>query len=256
MIHPTAIVSSHAELGANVSVGPYSTIGDEVIVHDEVEIAGHVVIEGPSEIGRGTRLFPFASVGQAPQDLKFAGERTRLLIGERNVIREYVTMHRGTAGGGGVTTIGHDNLFMAQAHIAHDCHIGSHNIFANGATLAGHVAVGEQAMIGAYSGVHQFCRVGNYAFIGGFSVVVKDALPYARSVGNHARCYGANTLGLRRQGFSAETIRRIQHAFYLLLAAKLNTTQALERIKAEMAGAPEIDYLVQFIEQSPRGVVK
>lgn len=256
MIHPTAIVSPRAELGANVSVGPYSIIGDEVIIHDEVEVAGHVVIEGPCEIGRGTRFFPFASVGQAPQDLKYAGERTRLVIGERNVVREYVTLHRGTAGGGGLTTIGHDNLFMAQAHIAHDCYIGSHNIFANAATLAGHVTIGDHVMFGAYSGIHQFCRAGNFAFIGGYSVVVKDALPYARTVGNHAKCYGANTLGLKRKEFSTETIHRIQHAFYLLLAAKLNTTQALERIKAEMMGTPEIDYLIEFIEQSQRGVVK
>ena len=256
MIHPTAIVSLRAELGANVSVGPYSIIGDEVIIHDEVEIAGHVVIEGPTEIGRGTRVFPFASIGQAPQDLKYAGERTHLVIGERNVIREFVTLHRGTAGGGGVTSIGDDNLFMAQAHIAHDCHIGSHNIFANAATLAGHVEVADHTTLGAYSGVHQFCRVGHHAFIGGYSVVVKDALPYARTVGNHARCYGANTIGLKRKGLSDEVIRRIQHAFHLLLVAKLNTTQALERIRTEMAGAPEIDYLIAFIEQSQRGVVK
>jgi UDP-N-acetylglucosamine acyltransferase len=256
MIHPTAIVSPQAELGKNVSVGPYAIIGEEVIIHDEVEIAGHAVIEGPCEIGRLTRIFPFASIGQPPQDLKFKGERTRLVIGERNTIREGVTMHRGTAGGGGITEVGHDNLFMAQAHVAHDCRVGSHNIFANAATLAGHIEVSDHATLGAYSGVHQFCRVGRHAFIGGYSVVVKDALPYARTVGNHARCYGANTLGLKRKGFSAETVRRIQHAFYLLLAAKLNTTQALERIKAEMTGIPEIDYLVEFIEQSRRGVTK
>jgi UDP-N-acetylglucosamine acyltransferase len=256
MIHPTAIISSRAELGANVSVGPYAIIGDEAIIHDEVEIAGHVVVEGPSEIGRLTRLFPFAYVGQMPQDLKYAGERSRLIIGERNVIREYATLHRGTSGGGGVTSVGDDNLFMAQSHVAHDCRVGSHNIFANGASLAGHVEVADYATLGAYVGVHQFCRIGAHAFIGAYSVVVKDALPYARSVGNHARCYGANTLGLKRRRFSAEAIRRIQHAFYLLLAAKLNTTQALVRIKAELAGVPEIDYLIEFIEQSQRGVVK
>lgn len=256
MIHPTAVISPAAHLGAHVQVGPYSVIGAEVMLHDDVEVMSHVVIAGPCEIGSGTRIFPFASLGQPPQDLKYAGEPTRLSVGERNVIREYVTMNRGTVGGGGITQLGNDNLFMAQAHIAHDSIIGSHNIFANAATLAGHVEVGDHATIGAYSGVHQFCRVGNHAFIGGYSVVVKDALPYARSVGNHARCYGANAIGLRRRDFTNEAVRHIQHAFHLLLTSKLNTSQALERIKVEMTGIPEIDYLVAFIEASKRGVTK
>jgi len=255
-IHPTAIVSARAELAVDVSVGPYAVIGDDVILHSGIEIGAHVVIEGPAEIGRDTRLFPFSFVGQAPQDLKYKGERTRLVIGERNTIREYVTLNRGTAGGGGLTSVGDDNLFMAQAHVAHDCHVGSHIVFANGATLAGHVEVADHATLGAYSGVHQFCRVGEHAFVGGFSVVVKDALPFALSVGNHAKCYGANSIGLRRKGFSNETIRLIQHAFHLLLSAKLNTSQAVERIRTEMKGSPEIDYLVGFIETSQRGVVK
>ncbi len=256
MIHPTAIVSSRARIGDNASVGPYSIIGDHVIIHDNVEIAGHAVIEGPCEIGEGTQIYPFASIGQPPQDLKFKGEETRLVIGRRNVIREYVTINRGTAGGGGVTRVGDDNLFMAQAHVGHDSQVGSFNIFANAATLAGHVEIRNHATIGAYSGMHQFCRAGDHAFVGGYSVVVKDALPYARTVGNHAKCYGANTIGLRRQGFSNEAIRHIQHAFHLLLASKLNTTQALERIKAEMSGVPEIDYLIEFIGTSERGVTK
>jgi UDP-N-acetylglucosamine acyltransferase len=256
MLHPTAIINAQAEIGARVTIGPYTLIGPQVIIHDEVEIAGHVAIEGPCEIGSGTRIYPFASIGLPPQDMKFKGEETRLVVGQRNVIREYVTLNRGTAGGGGLTRIGDDNLFMTQAHVGHDSQIGSHTIFANAATLAGHVAVGDHATIGAYSGVHQFCRVGDYAFVGGYSVVVKDALPYARTVGNHAQCYGANTIGLRRQGFSNEAIRHIQHAFHLLLSAKLNTTQALERLKEEMKGLPEIDYLIQFIETSARGVTK
>lgn len=256
MIHPTAIVSARAELGAHVAVGPYTLIGDHVRIHDEVEIASHVVIEGPCEIGRGTRIFPFASLGQPPQDLKFKGEETRLRIGERNVIREGVTMNRGTAPGGSLTAVGNDNLFMAQAHVAHDCVVGSHNIFANVASLAGHVTIGDHITLGAFVGVHQFCRVGNYAFVGGYSKIVKDALPYARTDGNHAQCYGANTIGLRRQGFNNEAIRAIQHAFHLLLAAKLNTSQALARIKAEMTGVPEVDYLIEFIETTQRGVTK
>lgn len=256
MIHPTAIVSARAELGANVAVGAYALIGDHVLIHDEVAIAGHVVIAGPCEIGRGTRIFPFASLGQPPQDLKYKGEETRLVIGERNVIREGVTMNRGTAQGGSLTAVGNDNLFMAQAHVAHDCLVGSHNIFANSAALAGHVTMGDHVTLGAYVGVHQFCRVGHQAFIGAHSKIVKDALPYARTDGNDAKCYGANTIGLRRQGFSNEAIHHIQHAFHLLLSSKLNTSQALARMKAEMAGIPEIDYLIEFIATAQRGVTK
>jgi len=255
-IHPTAIISPKAELGRNVSIGPYSIVGDDVILHDNIQVASHCVIEGPSEFGVGSVFFPFVSAGQAPQDLKYKGERSWLRAGERNTFREFITLQRGTEGGSNLTQLGSDNLFMAQSHIAHDCLIGSHTVFANGATLAGHVIVEDYATIGAYSGVHQFCRVGKHAFVGGYSVVVKDALPYARTVGNHARCYGQNTLGLRRRGFSTEEIRRITHAFRLLLAAKLNTSQAVEAIKRELTGWPEIDYLVEFIETSTRGVTK
>lgn len=256
MLHSTAILSPRSEIGARVSIGPYTLIGDQVIIHDEVEIAGHVVIEGPCEIGSGTRIYPFASLGQPPQDLKYAGEETRLVIGERNIIREYVTMNRGTVGGGGLTSVGNDNLFMTQTHVAHDSHVGSHNIFANGASLAGHVTTGDHVTLGAFVGVHQFCRIGNHGFIGAYSKIVKDGLPYARTNGNDAKCYGANTVGLRRKGFSNETIKHIQHAFYLLLSSKLNTSQAIEQIKSEMAGIPEIDYLIEFIETAQRGVTK
>jgi UDP-N-acetylglucosamine acyltransferase len=256
MIHPTAIISEKAQLGENVSIGPYAIIGDDVVIHDNVEIASHVSIVGPCEIGSGTRIFPFASLGQAAQDLKYKGERTRLVIGERNEIREYVTMNRGTAQGGGVTRVGDDNLFMAQSHVAHDCQIGSHNIMANLASLAGHVTICDHAFIGAFVGIHQFCRIANHAFVGGFSKIVKDCLPYARTDGAEAKCYGANTIGLRRKGFSNEAIRDLQRAFHLLLASKLNTSQAVEQIKAELAGKPEVDYLVEFIETSQRGVTK
>ena len=255
-IHPTAIISPKAELGNNIDVGPYSVIGEDVILHDDVRVGSHCVIEGPSEFGRGTIFYPFVSAGQAPQDLKYRGERSWLRTGERNTFREFTTLQRGTEVGGNITEIGSDGLFMAQVHIAHDCRIGNNVIFANGATLAGHVLVDDFATLGAYAGVHQFCRVGKHAFIGGYSVVVKDALPYARTVGNHAKCYGQNTLGLRRKGFSSEQIRRIAHAYRLLLAAKLNTTQALEVIKKELSGWPEIDYIVEFIESSKRGVTK
>ncbi len=255
-IHPTAIISPKSELGRNVVIGPYSIIGDDVILHDDIQVASHCVIEGPSEFGSGSVFYPFVSAGQAPQDLKYRGERSWLRAGERNTFREFTTLQRGTEGGGNLTEIGSDCLIMAQAHIAHDCRIGSHVIFANGATLAGHVIVEDHVTLGAYAGIHQFCRVGKYAFIGGYSVVVKDALPYARTVGNHARCYGQNTLGLRRRGFSNEEIHRITHAFRLLLAAKLNTSQAVEVIKRELSGWPEIDYMIAFIEGSKRGVIK
>ena len=255
-IHQTAIVSPKAELGRNVSVGPYSVIGDDVILHEDVRVASHCVIEGPSEFGSGTVFFPFVSAGQAPHDLKYKGERSWLRAGERNVFREFTTIHRGTEGGGLLTEIGSDNLFMAQAHVAHDCRVGNHVIFANAASLAGHVVVEDYVTLNAFSGIHQFCRVGHHAFIGASSVVVKDALPYARTVGNHARCYGSNTIGLHRRGFSSEEIHRISHAFKLLLSSKLNTTQAVERIKQELSGWPEIDYLINFIETSERGVTK
>ncbi|MBK7598987.1 MAG: acyl-ACP--UDP-N-acetylglucosamine O-acyltransferase [Acidobacteria bacterium] len=256
MIHSTAIIHTGARIGSGVAIGAYSIVGDKVTIHDDVEIAGHVSIEGPCEIGSGTRIFPFASLGQAPQDLKYRGEETRLVIGRRNVIREYVTMNRGTSGGGGLTSVGDDNLFMTQTHVAHDSIVGSDNIFANCASLAGHVTIGDHITLGAFVGVHQFCRVGNHAFVGAMSKIVKDALPYARTDGNDAKCYGANSIGLRRKGFSNEAIRNIQHAFHLLLSSKLNTSQALDRIRAEMSGLPEIDYMIEFIETAARGVTK
>lgn len=255
-IHPTAIVSPKAELGRNVSIGAYSIIGDEVILQDDNQVGSHCVIEGPAEFGKGNIFFPFVSAGQAPHDLKYRGEKSLLRVGERNTFREFSTYHRGTEVGGGLTEIGNDNLFMAQCHVAHDCQVGNNVIFANSASLAGHVVVEDFVTIGAFSGVHQFCRVGKHAFIGASSVVVKDALPYARSVGNHAKCYGANTIGLQRRGFEKDEMRRIAHAFKLLLASKLNTTQALEAIKKELSGFAEIDYLIQFIETSERGVTK
>ena len=255
-IHPTSIVSSKAEIGRNCVIGPYSIIGDDVILHDSVQVGSHCVIEGPSEFGSGCVFFPFVSAGQIPPDLKYHGELSCVRAGERNTFREFTTINRGTEGGGGVTEIGSGNLFMPQSHIAHDCRVGSNVILANGASLGGHVVVEDYATLSAYSGVHQFCRVGRHAFVGAFSVVVKDALPYARTVGNHARCYGPNTIGLRRRGIGDDEIGRIAHAFKLLLRSKLNTTQALEAIERDLAGWPEIDYLVQFIKTSERGVIK
>lgn len=255
-IHETAIVSPGAQIGDDCHVGPFCTVGDDVILGAGVRLESHVVVDGRTNIGDGTHIFPFASIGLAPQDLKYSGEPTATEIGKRNHIREFVTIHRGTDGGGGLTKIGDDNLLMAQAHVAHDCQIGNNVIMANAATLAGHVEIADRANVGAYSGVHQFCRVGLEAFVGGYSVVVKDAPPYAIIQGNHAKCYGLNKVGLKRRGYSKETIEKLHHAYHLLLTAKLNTSQAVERIKAEIVGCPEVDILVEFIESSKRGVVK
>ena len=255
-IHPTAVVSPGAQIGDDCFVGPYCIVGDEVQLGDGVRLESHCVIDGRTSIGPGTHVFPFVSIGLASQDLKYKGEPSETRIGARNNIREFVTIHRGTAGGGMLTKIGDDCLIMAQAHIAHDCLIGDGVIMANAATLAGHVVIEDRANIGAYSGVHQFCRVGKEAYIGGYSVVVKDALPFALTVGNHAKCYGLNITGMKRRGYSRATIDSLHHAFHLLLSAKLNTTQAVDRIKQEITGSPEVSDLLRFIEGSSRGVTK
>lgn len=255
-IHPTAVVSPNARIGEDCFIGAFCILGGDVTLGDHVRLDSHVVIDGKTSVGDDTHVFPFVSLGHAPQDLKYGGEETVTEIGKRNQIREFVTVHRGTKGGGGITRIGDDNLLMAQAHVAHDCQVGSEVIMANAATLAGHVEIADKANIGAYSGVHQFCRVGPEAFVGGYSVVVKDALPYAIIQGNHAKCFGLNRLGMKRRGYSADTIEKLHHAFFLLLSSKLNTTQAVEKIREEISGCHEVDTLVQFIETSKRGVVK
>lgn len=255
-IHPTAIVSDSATIGEVCHIGPFCTVGDEVTLGDRVRLDSHVVVDGRTSIGNDTHVYPFVSIGLAPQDLKYSGEPTCVEIGKGNHIREFVTIHRGTAGGGGLTSIGDGNLLMAQAHVAHDCHLGSEIIMANAATLAGHVEIADRANIGAYSGVHQFCRVGPEAFVGGYSVVVKDAMPFAIIQGNHAKCYGLNRVGMKRRGYSKETVEKLNHAFHLLLSAKLNTSQAIEKIREDITDCKEVDVLVDFIETSKRGVVK
>lgn len=255
-IHPTAVVSPRARIGLDCLVGPYSILGDDVELADGVRLESHCVVDGHTTIGEGTHIFPFVSIGLAPQDMKYKGEPSETRIGQRNQIREFVTIHRGTEGGGMLTKIGDDCLIMAQAHIAHDCVIGDGVIMANAATLAGHVIIEDRANVGAYSGVHQFCRVGQEAYIGGYSVVVKDALPFALTVGNHARCYGLNVTGMKRRGYSRQVIDSLHHAFHLLLSSKLNTTQALDRIREDVKNSPEVDGLLAFIEASDRGVTK
>ena len=232
-IHPSAVVMSGAEIGAGTTVGPNSVIGPRVKLGKGCRIGASAVVDGFTEIGDGTEIFPFASIGLIPQDLKFKGEETRLRIGERNIFREFVTIHRGTRGGGGETTIGDRNVFMAYAHVAHDCRIGNDTIFGNNATLGGHVFVDDFATISAGSGVHQFCRIGRHAFVGGYSVVTKDALPYAKTVGNRARIYGLNTIGLMRRGFTEEVVGKLKRAYRYLLQSRLNTTRALKQIEQD-----------------------
>ena len=236
----TAVVHPNACIGAGTVVGPYVTIGEHVIIGRNCTVGASSIVDGWTTVGDRNQIFPMASIGLAPQDLKYKGEPTRLTIGPRNVFREFVTIHRGTMGGGGETTIGDHNFFMAYAHVAHDCHIGNHTIFGNAATLGGHVTVEDYATISAYSGVHQFCRVGQHAFIGGYTVVTRDALPYAKTVGNRARIYGLNPIGLARRGFSAETISKLRRAYRHLL--QHNTSRAIEIIekRSESLQAPEV----------------
>ena len=253
-IHPSAVVMIGAQIGAGTTIGPNSVIGPHVKLGKGCRIGASAVVDGFTEIGDRTEIFPFASIGLIPQDLKFKGEETYLRIGTRNIFREFVTIHRGTRGGGGETTIGDRNVFMAYAHIAHDCHIGNDTIFGNNATLGGHVFVDDFATISAGSGVHQFCRIGRHAFVGGYSVVTKDALPYAKTVGNRARIYGLNTIGLIRRGFTEEIVGKLKRAYRYLLQSRLNTTRALKQIEQDASLAcPEVQYLVDFIRSSQRG---
>lgn len=256
-VDATAQVHPNAVLGEGAIVGPYAIIGDGVHLGRRCRVGASAVIDGDTELGDECQVFPFASVGLIPQDTKYDGEETRLVIGCRNIFREGATVHCGTAGGGGVTRIGDDNFFMAYTHIAHDCIVGNKTIFANSATLAGHVVVEDGATIGAFSAVHQFCRVGREAYIGGYSVVTMDALPYGKTVGSRAMCrlYGVNTIGLERRGISSSIIEQLKQAYRFLLQSKLNTTEALERIDNEAGlDGPEVRYLVEFIRTSKRGV--
>jgi len=256
-VDPLARVHAGAVIGEGTTVGAFAVIGPQVRIGRGCTIGASAIVDGHTTIGDGTEVFPFASIGLPPQDLKYKGEDTRLVIGERNIFREFVTIHRGTAGGGGVTTIGHRNLFMNYVHVAHDCHVGDETIFGPHATLGGHVSVADYVNVSAGSAVHQFCRVGPYAFIGGYSVVTKDALPYGRTVGSRpARVFGLNLIGLRRRGFSDETLRKLRGAYRYLTQSKLNTTQAVAKIEQDAAlSCPEVESLVQFIRTASRGVI-
>jgi UDP-N-acetylglucosamine acyltransferase len=256
VIHPTAIVSREAVVAADVTIGPYCQIGDRVTIGSGCRLDSHVIVEGPTTIGENNRFFPFCTIGLQPQDLKFKGEDTRLSIGSNNVFREYVNVHRGTQGGGGHTIIGHHNFLMVYSHVAHDCLLGNHIIMANSATLAGHVTVEDHATIGAFSGVHQFCRVGTHGYVGGYSVITRDVLPYSKTVSErNTHAFGVNTIGLERKGFTPQQIESIKTAFRLLLQSKLNTTQAVEAIQAQIQ-SNEVRVLLDFIKTSSRGVIK
>jgi UDP-N-acetylglucosamine acyltransferase len=255
-IHPTAIVHEGARIGEGTVIGPHAIVGPDVTIGARCTIGASAVIDGWTEIGDDCEVFPMSSIGLIPQDLKFHGERTRLVIGRHNVFREFVTVHRGTSGGGGITRIGDHNFFMAYVHVAHDCRVGSHTIFGNAATLGGHVEVDDFATISAFSAVHQFCRIARHAFIGGASIVTKDALPYAKSVGNRARLYGLNTIGLVRRGFPPDVVAKLKRAYRLLMVSKLNTSRALVQIEQDPSlQCDEVRYLVEFIRSSKRGVV-
>ncbi len=256
-IHPTALVSPQARIAESAEIGPYSIVGPEVEIGERTRLMAHVYIEGPTWIGDDNIFFPYCTVGVASQDLKYRGERAETRIGHRNRIREFVTIHRGTEGGGRLTSIGDDNLLMAYVHIAHDVRVGNHTVLANGVTVGGHVVIGDWAVIGAFTGLHQFCRVGRHAMIGGYSVVTQDVLPYSLTCGvREIKVYGANRTGLERRGFPSETIESLQRALRLLTRSGLNTSQAVARIREEVPLCPEIEELLDFIAASERGVIK
>lgn len=254
-IHPSAIVAPGAQVPASCDIGPYSTIGPEVVLGEGCRIISHVVLDGRTTIGARNIFYPFSSVGVAPQDLKYRGENTETILGDDNTIRECVTISRGTDKGGGVTRVGSNCLIMAYAHIGHDSQVGSHCILANAATLAGHVTIEDHVTVGAFSPIHQFCTVGAHAYIGGGTIVTQDVLPFSlTSSRRENKAFGINKIGLERKGFSPARLERLQKAFRLLLAAKMNTTQAVERIR-QIEGE-DVALLVEFIEKSQRGVIK
>ena len=256
-IHPTALVDPAARVAESADVGPYCVVGEEVEIGAGTRLMAHVYLEGPTWIGKDNIFFPYSTVGVASQDLKYKGERAETRIGDRNRIREFVTIHRGTQGGGLVTRIGDENLLMAYVHVAHDARISSHAVLANGVTVGGHVLIGDWVVIGAFSGVHQFCRVGRHAMVGGYSVITQDVAPFSTTVSpRDVKVFGANKTGLERRGFAADTIQHLQKAFRLLTHSKLNTAQAIERVRGEIADCPEVEELIEFIQSSERGVIK
>jgi UDP-N-acetylglucosamine acyltransferase len=257
VIHPTAIVDPAAQVPSSCRIGPYCTVSASVVMGENCELVSHVVIGGRSRLGNNNRIFPFAAIGIPPQDLKYKGEPTRLEIGDDNVIREYVTISCGTPAGWGVTRIGSHTLIMAYTHVAHDCVIGDHVILANAATLGGHVSIEDWAVVGALCPVHQFVRIGAHSYIGGGTTVTQDVLPFSlTSAERNTHAFGLNRVGLERRGFTRERIRKIHHAYKILLASKLNTSQALAKLKSEPGRSQDVELLIRFVEASERGVIK
>jgi UDP-N-acetylglucosamine acyltransferase len=256
-VHSTAIIDPGAKVPASCEVGPYCVIGADVELGENCRLLSHVTIEGPTRIGADNVFFPFAAIGMAPQDVTYKGEPTRLEIGDHNEIREYVTINRGTVKGGGVTRVGSHILIMAYTHIGHDCVIGDHAMLVNGATIAGHVTVEEWAVVGALCPVHQYVRIGAHSYIGGGTTITQDVLPFSMtSAARDTHAYGLNKVGLERRGFSKERIAKIHHAYKILLASKMNTSQALEKLKSEAGRGADVDLLIRFLETSQRGVIK
>jgi UDP-N-acetylglucosamine acyltransferase len=255
-IHPTALVHPEAQLHATVEVGPFAVVGAKVKVGEGSSIGPHAVVEGDTTVGKRTRIFQFASVGAVPQDLKYAGEPTRLEIGDDNQIREFTTLHIGTAGGSGVTRIGNQNLFMAYAHVAHDCVVGNGCVLANSVALAGHVEVGDHVILGGLSAVHQFTRIGTYAFIAGGAMVAMDVPPYCTAQGDRAELVGLNTVGLTRGGYTDDQIARVKQAYKILFRSKLGLNEAIGKLQVEHANHPEIKVLLDFVANSRRGITR
>lgn len=256
-IHPTAVVDPKAKLDTGVQVGPYSIIGRKVSVGKKTRIDGQVCIDGLTEIGEDCHLFPHVIIGTEPQDLTYNMEETRVVIGDRNVLREFITVHRGTVKGEGTTRVGDDNYFMAYSHVAHDCQVGNSTIFIHGATLGGHCSVGDFAQVGAFTGVHQYCQIGKYAFIGGYSAITQDVLPFCKVAGARpCHLFGLNAIGLRRLGFSRDRVKVIKEMFKIIFYSELNTSQAVEKIKADISPGEDRDEILSFIQSSRRGFVK
>lgn len=256
MIHKTALVSSTAEIGSGVEIGPYAVIGDTVQIGNDTTVGSHVVIEGYTRIGEQCKIFQFCSLGAVPQDLKFKDERTELIIGNNNTVREFVTINRGTPGGGGKTVLGNNNFLMAYAHVAHDCQIGNHVIIANAASLAGHIHIEDCAIIGGLVGIHQFVHIGCYAIIGGLTGVSKDVPPYMMAVGERAKLYGVNLIGLKRRGFPPDVIRELKTAYRIIFRSGLTVKKAFEKVDEENLTSAEVKHLVDFIKNSKRGVIR
>jgi UDP-N-acetylglucosamine acyltransferase len=256
-IHPTAIVAPTAQIPESCTIGPYSTVGPDVVLGEDCELVSHVILDGHLVVGARNRFYPFACVGVAPQDLKYKGEPTGASVGDDNMIRECVTISRGTIAGGGTTRVGSNCLFMAYAHVGHDTVIGDGCIVANGAAIAGHVIIEDYATVGALNQVHQYCRIGKYAYTGGGTTVTQDVLPFSlTSAKRETHAYGLNKVGLERRGFDHDRLQAIQRAYRLLLGSRLNTSQAIEKIKQEGITTEDVAYLVDFIESSDRGILK